>query len=84
MEKKYTGWRPVVAVFVTICFLVTDIIVLSDSIFWLNKLGVNVGIVLIYFLKKTLVCTWDRSLSWVNKKQTIMKAAYQWWPLRLP
>ena len=36
-------------VFVTSIFLVTDIIMLSDSIFWLNKLGVNVGIILFYF-----------------------------------
>ena len=50
--RIYTGWRPVVAVFVTICFPVADIIVLSDSIFWLNKLGVNVGIILIYFFFK--------------------------------
>ena len=35
----------VVAVFVTFIFLATDIIVLSDSIVWLNKLGVNVGTV---------------------------------------
>ena len=28
-----------------IFFLVTDITVLSDLIFWLNKLGVNVGII---------------------------------------
>ena len=42
--------------FVTICFLVTDIIVLIDSIFWLNKLGVNCSIVLIYFFLNTLKC----------------------------
>ena len=64
-KLPYTGWRPVVAVFfffffffyfVTICFLVTDIIVLIDSIFWLNKLGVNCSIVLIYFFLNTLKC----------------------------
>ena len=49
--ENYIGWRPVVAVFVTICFLVTDIVVLSDSIVWFNKLGVNVGIILIYFFE---------------------------------
>ena len=37
--------------FVTICFLVTDIIVLSDPIFQLNKQGVHVGIILFYFFK---------------------------------
>ena len=42
------GWRPVVAVFCNI-FLVTLIIVLGDSIFWLFKVGVNVGITLISF-----------------------------------
>ena len=47
----YTGWRSVVVVFLTICFPVNDNIVLSGSIFWLNKLRVNVGILLIYFLK---------------------------------
>ena len=46
-----TCWRSVVAVFVKNCFLLTDIIVLNDSIFWLMKLGVNVGIILIYLLK---------------------------------
>ena len=50
-------------------------IVLSDSIFWLNKLGVNVGIILIYF---TIVCACDRSLNWVTKKHKITKEAYQW------
>ena len=38
--------------FVTFCFLVTDIIVLSDSMFWLNILGFIVGIILIYFLNR--------------------------------
>ena len=37
--------------FLTICFLVPDIFVHSDSIFWLNKLRVNVGIIMIYFFK---------------------------------
>ena len=32
-------------------FLITDTVVLSDSIFWLNKLGVIVSIILIKFLK---------------------------------
>ena len=36
--------------FVTIFFFfVIDIIVLSDLIFWLNKLGVTVDIIWIYF-----------------------------------
>ena len=38
--------------FVTILFFfITDVIVLNDSIVWLNKLGVTVGTVLIYILK---------------------------------
>ena len=32
-------------------FHVNDITLLSDSIFWLNKLGVNAGIILIKSLK---------------------------------
>ena len=40
-------WRPVVAVYCNNSFLITDIIVRSDSIFWLNKLGVIFGITLI-------------------------------------
>ena len=32
-DATCTGWRPVVAVFLTICFLVTNIIVRSDPIF---------------------------------------------------
>ena len=47
----YTDRRLVVAVFSNIFFLVTDIIVLSESIFWLHKLGVFIGIIPIYFLK---------------------------------
>ena len=36
-------------------------IVLSDSIFRLNIIGVNVGILLIYFfLKQTIICACDR------------------------
>ena len=46
-----TGWRPMVVVFCNNVLLVTDINVLNDSIFLSNKLGVNVGIILIYFLK---------------------------------
>ena len=82
----FTGWRPVVAVFFFVTyFLVTDIIVLSDSIFWLNKQGLNVGIILIYFFEiDYIVCVCDRSLCWVTKEHKIMKAAYQWWPLLLP
>ena len=38
-----------VDVFVIFCCLVTDIIVLSESIFWLNILGVNAGIIPNYF-----------------------------------
>ena len=79
-----TGWRPVVAVFCNNPFLITEIIVLSDLIFWLNKLGVTVGIILNYFFKLTIVCACDRSLSWFTKKHKLMKAAYQWWPLLLP
>ena len=46
-----TGWRPVVAVFCNILFSCNRHIVFSDSIFWFNKLGVNVGILLLYFFK---------------------------------
>ena len=37
--------------FVTILFCITDVIVLSNSIFWLNKQDVTVGIKLNYILK---------------------------------
>ena len=57
-----TGWRPVVAVFCNILFSCNRHIVLSDSIFWFNKLGVNVGILLLYFFKYTIVCACDRYL----------------------
>ena len=49
--SNVTGWRPVVAVFCNILFSCNRHIVLSDSIFWLNKLGVNVGILLVYFFQ---------------------------------
>ena len=50
-SMNYTGWRPVVAVFCNILFSCNRHIVLSDSIFWFNKLGVNVGTLLLYFFK---------------------------------
>ena len=52
--KQYssTGWRPVVAVFCNILFSCIRHIVFSDSIFWFNKLGVNVGILLLYFFNR--------------------------------
>ena len=46
---NYTGWRPVVAVFYKILFSCNRHIVFSDSTFLFNKLGVNVGILLLYF-----------------------------------
>ena len=46
-----TGRRPVVAVFCNILFSCNRHIVLSDSIFWFNKLGVNVGIFASIFFK---------------------------------
>ena len=45
------GWRPVVAVFCNILFSCNRHIVLSGSIFWFNKLGVNVGILPLYFFE---------------------------------
>ena len=51
-ETDSTGWRPVVAFFCNILFSCNRHIVLSDSIFWFNKLGVNVGILLVYFLNR--------------------------------
>ena len=48
---KFTGWRPVVAVFYKILFSCNRHIVFSDSTFLFNKLGVNVGILLLYFFK---------------------------------
>ena len=37
--------------FCNILFSCNRHIVFSDSIFWFNKLGVNVGILLLYFFK---------------------------------
>ena len=70
--------------FCNILFSCNRHIVLSDSIFWFNKLGVNVGILLLYVFKQTIVCARDRSVKWVIKKHKIMKSAYQWWPSLLP
>ena len=50
-QRVYTGWRPVVAVFCNILFSCNRHIVLSDSMFWFNKLGVNVVVLLSYFHK---------------------------------
>ena len=51
-SKGTTGWRPVMAVFCNIFFSCNRHVVLSDSIFWFNKLGVNVGSLLVYFLNR--------------------------------
>ena len=84
VSGKYTGWRPVVAVFCNIFVSCYRYIMLSDSVIWLNKLGVNFSTLPIYFLKLTIVWACKRSLNEVTKKSKIMRAAYQWWPSLLP
>ena len=51
LEKKLYWLATSGGRFLNILFSCNRHIVLSDSIFWFNKLGVNVGILLLYFFK---------------------------------